>query len=252
MSRIIGGVVIILLSGVTTFLGFYLKLEYEKVEAYPSARGRVLTAGIGSARKSEERGTRTVYFPEVRYRYEVDGRTYENDTFGVMEPEWSLGRARETVRRYEAGKPCTVFYDPADPSESVLDKTSGKAFPWVIIVSGALFGLVGLAIAAGPLLRAGLLAAAYAKDRSRQAERTEESRAAIARRRRREEGESPRAAGGTGEGEPDGEADEDDGGEASGTPPAFPMIKTCEECGRRFRIRTPGAYKCSCGSGFRV
>jgi len=90
----------------------------------------------------------------LRYSYEIDGRKYRGDRYAL----WGSMQANEDeVRAYAndhpSGEAVTVFYDPQNPAEAVLqpgaDKDGGEAFLTLggfamVIGSGSLY--IGLRI----------------------------------------------------------------------------------------------------------
>jgi Protein of unknown function (DUF3592) len=65
----------------------------------------------------------TVYRPQGIYSYEVQGRRFEGKRlrFGSQPHTCRKSLVRENVARYPEGASVTVHYDPAKPSESVLE-----------------------------------------------------------------------------------------------------------------------------------
>lgn len=80
------------------------------------------------------------YFPHVVYEYHLAGRRYENDRINLAaavltsEPE----PAAKASARYPVGSPVSVYANPADPTEAVLDPRVG----WDVII----YGLVALVL----------------------------------------------------------------------------------------------------------
>jgi hypothetical protein len=64
------------------------------------------------------------YWPDVMYRYEVDGVAYRANTYNVSDvgSPWYYG-ARGVVRRHPPAMRATCYVNPADPSEAVMDRT---------------------------------------------------------------------------------------------------------------------------------
>jgi hypothetical protein len=61
--------------------------------------------------------------PRIRYSYPVDGREHESSQinfWGVV--GGSQSAAERTTRRYPQGAQVTVYYNPQDPHEAVLDR----------------------------------------------------------------------------------------------------------------------------------
>ncbi len=87
-------------------------------QAYPTAPGRV----IGS-RVSVFHGRRSVtYSPVVTYEYHVNGQTYHSTQIraGMWGGSDKAG-AERAVRAHPVGSSVTVHYNPADPSDALLE-----------------------------------------------------------------------------------------------------------------------------------
>jgi len=78
--------------------------------------------------------------PVVRYRYTVNGKSYESDriVFGGQ-PDTTKLLAEKLVAKYPPGAKVEVFYDPRRPKNAVLESKSGigPGFYWMLIVFGA-------------------------------------------------------------------------------------------------------------------
>lgn len=62
-----------------------------------------------------------IFVPEITYRYEVSDKKYKNNQIS-FEREFKDGAyAKGFVDKYPKGKPVTVFYNPGNPSQSVLE-----------------------------------------------------------------------------------------------------------------------------------
>ena len=86
------------------------------------------------------------YRPFVRYRFEVDGRSYEGNQLSRSSGATaSYDRARDLARRYRPGATATCRVDPDHPALSVLERT----MPWIFLV--VLFPMIFVAIGAGGL-----------------------------------------------------------------------------------------------------
>ncbi|WP_172991788.1 DUF3592 domain-containing protein [Lacipirellula parvula] len=94
----------------------------------------------------------------ARYRYEVDGNSYECDRVALHAGADNIGkfqreRGEELERLFKQGKPITAYVNPADPAEAILfrDLRPGMlAFKAIFaLVFGAVgFGIIGAAIMA--------------------------------------------------------------------------------------------------------
>jgi hypothetical protein len=130
----------------------------------------VLDTNLGSRRQDSGR----VYRPEIKIRYEVDGRAYTTWTHDIatardMSESYTSDRAAaEAVRdQFSVGAQYLCWYDPTDPIVAVVS----RGYPWwvwVAMVVPSLFVLVG----GGGLLYAGLTWGKSAERRAALAQRT--------------------------------------------------------------------------------
>jgi hypothetical protein len=65
-----------------------------------------------------------------------------NKIFPGATMSFDLGTAQGIINRYQAGQPATVHYDPADPTQAVLETKSRGAN--LMLILGAVFAVVGL------------------------------------------------------------------------------------------------------------
>ena len=86
--------------------------------------------------------TSTSYSVRVTYAYTVEGNNYEGNTvgFGTMSHNERTD-AQEELKSYPQGKSIDVYYDPENPSDSVLKK--GVFWPMYILIAIMLVILVG-------------------------------------------------------------------------------------------------------------
>jgi hypothetical protein len=100
--------------------------------------GTVTFTRIGS----EVRGRDTRYYwPEVGYDYFVDGTEFHGSRYGLKNDDSLFKSSAEAiVRRLTATPTITVYYDPAEPSESVLL----RGLPFWLAICWSLFTFVGL------------------------------------------------------------------------------------------------------------
>ena len=85
----------------------------------------------------------TTYWPDVIYRYEVNGITYRSNTINASDvgSPWYYC-ARGIVRRYPPGTATTCYVNPSDPSEAVLVRSLSVTqwfgvWPVMLIIMGA-------------------------------------------------------------------------------------------------------------------
>jgi hypothetical protein len=133
-----------------------LRSRIRSARGWHSVTGRVYSSRVlaeESVDVGREPGQLTeraiVYRPEIRFEYVVGGREYASKQLRLgEEPQLSWPSVAEAlVKRYPVGQEVTVYYDPSNPDQAVLERASGPAGGLYIG-----FGLLGLAIAIGALL----------------------------------------------------------------------------------------------------
>ncbi len=125
-------------------LGSFLGREFlarRAVSAWPATTGTLTQAdavGVFSGGSSK-------YRIDVEYTYQVDGRPYRGDRLTAGDAYFrDLRSAQAALRGLEPGRPVTVYYDPADPTRSVLRPPSPArqillfALPLLMAGAGAL------------------------------------------------------------------------------------------------------------------
>lgn len=81
------------------------------------------------------------YTPIITYSYQVMGQSYQGNliSFGSGNVSYTYDtKPKKIIGRHPVGSPATVYYNPADPSQSVLERN----FNWSNM---ALWGAAGLA-----------------------------------------------------------------------------------------------------------
>ncbi len=90
-------------------------------QSWPGISGTVLMSSVQSRRSGRNRST----YPVVVYQYDVNGKTYQSQTIKAGEQFFNvrvIGQAQATVARYPIGANVTVYYNPANPAESALER----------------------------------------------------------------------------------------------------------------------------------
>ncbi len=86
------------------------------------------------------------WYPNVLYRYSVDGQTYESERIEVISAaNGNTDRfAQRTVERYPVGAQVTVYYSPKNPAVSLLEpglpNNDPLLFTMFLLISGFLVG----------------------------------------------------------------------------------------------------------------
>lgn len=111
------------------------------VRTWPSVTGEV---GTSEARTHRHEGHQSAPFPHVTYTYEVDGKTYHSSNIMAGGDVGGMN-VENTLARYPQGAKVTVYYDPQNPKDAVLEpgnKTVSKAI-WLMLIAMNIIVCVG-------------------------------------------------------------------------------------------------------------
>jgi hypothetical protein len=142
-------------------LGFALwrAVQGARTRKWPSVPGTVLTSNtiarrakkLQSEEGEEEPTTQVLYHAEIKYTYTVGGREYTGEHLRLDSLEVSSEEhARKVTARYPQGASVTVYYNPADPSQALLEPGPGASV-WMLIAASA--GCFLLAAVLGAFVR---------------------------------------------------------------------------------------------------
>ena len=127
------------------YLGFISVQKAMQSTDWPSVKGKVVESGIRTEKgpSSSKTGSRDSYHANVIYEYDVIGKVYTGRKVGFGE----YGRedevhATKISEKYPEGEAVDVYYDPDQPSDSVLEPGS-HGLPWFYIALGFPFLLFG-------------------------------------------------------------------------------------------------------------
>ena len=121
-----------------------------RVSSMPTVVGTVLESRIAYSTRAAFSGSSTVHTePLIRYRYDVDGVTYESSRFGFQDFELREEACAAIVAQYAQGTEVTVFYDVDDPGQAVIANRSAKLNYTIVALCAALFWLGAGAVISG-------------------------------------------------------------------------------------------------------
>lgn len=108
--------------------------KLELSQDWGTGEGRILTAEVERDVRRDEDGKSVTYIPHVKYAYQVDGQDYQGDQIGFGTPKFSIAKkANAIVVQYPAGSQISVFYNPLDPGEAVLDRVIFRPNAYLVI-----------------------------------------------------------------------------------------------------------------------
>lgn len=117
-------------------MGFVLRGQVAASMNWHQARGRIGTSGLEEVDMTPRDGSwsgHRGFRSRVIYSFEVDGHTYGGDrvAFGANVSSTVARLISGAAERYPAGSQATVFYNPDNPAECVLERrASGLLLLW--------------------------------------------------------------------------------------------------------------------------
>jgi hypothetical protein len=109
----------------------------EAARSWPQATATVLSSEVRSTRRGGA-------WPEIRYRYSVQGQTFESSTYRIGGMTSAVrSEADAIVAAHPPGSALEVRYDPERPSSAIIE-TGGQ--PGGYLAMGAVLALGALAI----------------------------------------------------------------------------------------------------------
>ncbi len=136
----IAGVILLAVAVLLLGIGLYSRQKVKASQAWPSTPGRVIGSGV-EVSSGNEGGY--VYRAVVTYSYQAGGREFHNNrrVFGDTVSSSNHGAAERAAARFVAGSTVPVYYNPANPQDAVLERSSG--------IAGLMFGLGALFVVLG-------------------------------------------------------------------------------------------------------
>lgn len=106
--------------------------------SWPSTEGVISHSAVLREMQETSGSTRAAtYKADVAYRYKVQGRDYSSERITLADYSSTTGRAQGIVNRYPDSAAVTVYYNPDDPSDAVLERDAGSGIRLLYLVGGA-------------------------------------------------------------------------------------------------------------------
>lgn len=138
---------LIFLIGFVAAIYFAVKAvrKAKQAEQWPVAPGRILPSEVSHSVSRDRDGTSVTWKPHVFYEYDVEGSKFKSDRLtGISFYSSNRRAAYRTVHNYPVGKEVDAYYNPEDPSDSMLEPGITTGGVVLIVVLIAFFGLAGV------------------------------------------------------------------------------------------------------------
>ena len=138
------GLVVIWLGGLSARDDWARVDKLTHLDRMASAPGRLLKVEV----RRDSAGAEKDWYPDVLYEYFIDGKSVWGWRLSYEEEPNSKAYWQERLKGYTVGGPATVYYDPARPKDSILEKKhDGLYRVWMKMALGGGFLLAGLLMA---------------------------------------------------------------------------------------------------------
>ena len=149
-------------SGMLSLITFVKWREVQTLSRWLPTPGKIISSRV-EAREVRSSGagsdstdtTEMRNFPAITFEYKVGGKKFQSSRYSVKE---NLGNFEvpETLAQFPRGAEVTVFYNPADPSKAVIERTMPDgAFKFMAQLSaGLVIGTAVLVFSVGGVLEA--------------------------------------------------------------------------------------------------
>jgi hypothetical protein len=126
-------------------LAFLQRSKAKKAQSWPNVPGNVLSSEMTmSTREDSDGDVSTVYYPNVVYTYSVDGNTYTSDAIGVGKASTTQAKAAQILAGYPVGTAVTVYYNPSDPTQAVLNPKGSNFIAFLLL--GIVLIVIGVVV----------------------------------------------------------------------------------------------------------
>jgi hypothetical protein len=135
------GVIFILVAVLAAFRSIKDWKRYRESEGWISATGQIIASHVTSSRGTKS----TTYHTYIVYTYQVMGQGYQSGqfSFGSEGTGYETHKKAESIcAKYPEGSQTTIYYDPNDPQQAVLQ----RKFDSTGAILAVIFGLVGVGI----------------------------------------------------------------------------------------------------------
>jgi hypothetical protein len=119
-------------------------------KSWPTTMGQIVSASVEARRsRSGSSGYSTSHYPQVIYEYTVNGQKYMGNhiNFGSPIGYGFAGMAERIIVKYPIGGMVQVYYNPADPSQAVLERSGGASSKILLGVAALIIVILAVTVA---------------------------------------------------------------------------------------------------------
>jgi hypothetical protein len=137
------GIFLLAFGGAGIFMIYSSRKSSAQAQAsknWPAVAGAVTLSEVGHGTSTDSDGdTHDSYHPRVEYTYQVGEQTLAGKqiAFGVVKVSSNPRGAEAVIAKYPLGAPVTVYINPSNPAEAVLERQASSAT--TLLVMGIIF-----------------------------------------------------------------------------------------------------------------
>jgi len=125
-------VLILLVLGVVIFRGGLRILHRAQASVnWPTVQGEIIRSEVRGDRRNDD----SLPWADIQFRYVVHGQSYQSNQERFKEgTNMNIQTVRALVNRHPVGQPATVYYNPDNPQEALLDPgVRGSSYTLLLI-----------------------------------------------------------------------------------------------------------------------
>jgi flagellar basal body-associated protein FliL len=122
--------VLVVLNVVFLAIIYFTQRKVNAINEWPTTTGKILT----SQTEWRSSGESSAEYPVVLYSYRANAQEFQGRRIAPGMEVGGIG-ARKVVERYPVNSQVTVYYNPQNPEDAVLEKKAGsQILLWVLLV----------------------------------------------------------------------------------------------------------------------
>jgi hypothetical protein len=130
-------------------IGLVADKRSKRSQAWPMARGEVLSSTVVENTGGDSESTSTSYQPVFEYQYTIMGQRYSSKRIGYGPNSYNYQKAQVIAAQYPVGAEVAVHYKPEKVTERTLETTArgGKLFSilgYILVPLEILLVILGL------------------------------------------------------------------------------------------------------------
>ena len=116
--------VVVAIAGAFYAIWYFNKKKNEAAASWPETPGKITVSYVYKEHNKDDDGVKSVrYEPYIHFDYTVDGKTYQGSRVAYRNLNFAIEMtAKKICDAYPVGRDVTVYYDPAHPNDSILER----------------------------------------------------------------------------------------------------------------------------------